>query len=170
MNAPTKKLNRKIEIEENFIIKCTVVFQSLSRVLVTPWTAARQASLSFTISRSYLKLMSIQSVMLLNHLVLCRPLFFLHSNFLCMSLFHWVGSSHQVAKGLELQFQHPCFQWISGLISLALTCLIPLLSKGLSSLFQATQFENINLRCSAFLMVQLSHPHVTAGKTVVLII
>ena len=53
-----------------------VVIQSLSSVqlFVTPWTAAHQASLSFTISRSLLKLMSIESVMSSNHLVLCHPL------------------------------------------------------------------------------------------------
>ena len=53
-----------------------VVFQSLSRVLlfVTPWTAACLASLSFTISWSLLKLMSVESVMLSNHLTLCDPL------------------------------------------------------------------------------------------------
>ena len=55
---------------------CMVVVQLLSgvRLFVTPWTAARQASLSFTISRSLLKLMSIESVMPCSHLVLCHPL------------------------------------------------------------------------------------------------
>ena len=53
-----------------------VAVQSLSHVqlFVTPWTAAHQASLSFTISRSFLKLMSIESVMPSNHLILCHPL------------------------------------------------------------------------------------------------
>ena len=56
-----------------------IVVQSLSRVqlFVTPWTAAHQASLSFTISRSWLKLMSIESVMPSNHLILCCPLLLL---------------------------------------------------------------------------------------------
>ena len=59
----------------------TVVVQSLScvRLFVTPWTAAHQASLSFTISQSVLKFMSIESVMLSNHLILCRPLLVLLS-------------------------------------------------------------------------------------------
>ena len=58
-----------------------VVVKSLSRVwlLVTTWTAAHQASLSFTISQSLLKFMSIESVMPSNHLVLCRPLLLLPS-------------------------------------------------------------------------------------------
>ena len=59
-----------------FYIPNVIVVQSLSHVqlFVTPWTAARQASLSFTISRSLLKLMSIESVMPSNHLILCHPL------------------------------------------------------------------------------------------------
>ena len=63
--------------------------QSLSRVwlFVTPWTAARQASLSFTISRSLLKLMSIESVMPSNHLIPCRPLLLLPSVFPSIRVF-----------------------------------------------------------------------------------
>ena len=86
--------------------------QSLShvRLFATPWTAARQASLSITSSWSLLKLMSIDSVMPSNHLILCRPL-------LPPSIFprirgFWVSSSHQVAKLLELRLQHQSFQWI----------------------------------------------------------
>ena len=55
--------------------------QSLSRVCVTPWTAACQASLSITNSRSLLKLMSVESVMPSNHLILCRPLLLMPSMF-----------------------------------------------------------------------------------------
>ena len=84
-----------------------VVVQLLSHVLLfaTPWTAACQASLSFTISRSLLKLMSIESVMLSNHLILCLPL---PSIFPSIRVF----SSHQVDKVLELQLQLQSFQWI----------------------------------------------------------
>ena len=65
------------------IVIVAVVVQSLSHVqlVVTPWTAARQAPLSFTISQSLLKFMSTESVMLSNHLVLCRPLLLMPSNF-----------------------------------------------------------------------------------------
>ena len=86
--------------------------QSLSRVwlFATPWTAARQASLSITISQSLLRLMSIESVMPSNHLIPCRPL--LPSVFPSISLFQWISSSHQLAKGFELQLQHQLFQWI----------------------------------------------------------
>ena len=66
-----------------------IVVQSLSRVrlFATPWNAALQASLSFTISRSLLKLMSIESVMPSNHLILCRPLLLLPSIFPIISVF-----------------------------------------------------------------------------------
>ena len=89
--------------------------QLLSRVrrFVTPWTAARQASLSIANSWSLLKLMSIESVMPSNHLILCCPLLLLPPNpSQHQSLFQWVSSSHQVAKVLELQLQHQSFQWI----------------------------------------------------------
>ena len=66
-----------------FYIPNVIVVQSLSHVqlFVTPWTAARQASLSFTVSLSLLKLMSIESVMPFKHLILCRPLLLLPSVF-----------------------------------------------------------------------------------------
>ena len=92
-----------------------VVVQSLSHVqlFLTPWTAAPQASLSFTISQSLLKLTSIVSAMPSNQ---SRPLSspsppaFNLSQHQC--LFQWVSSSHQLAKVLELQLQHQPFQWI----------------------------------------------------------
>ena len=95
-----------------------VVVQLLSRVwlFVTPWTAAFQASLSFTISPSLLKLMSIEFAQTHIHQV-CNVIQPSHPLFLPPSLsalnlsqhqglFQWVSSSHQVAKGLELQLQH----------------------------------------------------------------
>ena len=81
--------------------------QSLSRVrlFVTPWTAARQASLSITNSQSPPKPMSIELVMPSNHPILCRPL-------LLPSIFPSIRvSSHQVAKVLEFQLQYQSFQW-----------------------------------------------------------
>ena len=78
----------------------------------TTWTAACQASLSFTISPSLLKLMSIELVMSSNQLILCCPLLLLPSIFPRIRLVQWVGSSYQVAKVLELQLQHQSFQWI----------------------------------------------------------
>ena len=77
--------------------------QSLScvRLFVIPWIAARQASLSITISRSSLKLTSIESVMPSSHLILCRPLLLLPPIPPSISLFQWVNSSHEVAKVME---------------------------------------------------------------------
>ena len=84
--------------------------QLLSRVqlFVTPWIAARQASLSITNPRSSPKPMSIESVMPSNHLILCRPLLLLPSVFPSIK---WVSSSHQVSKALEFQLQHQAFHW-----------------------------------------------------------
>ena len=99
-----------------FILFHSIVVQSLSRVrlLWPPWTAPRQASLSFPISQSLLKLMSIQLVMLSNHLILCHPLLLLPSIFPSVRVFSHesVSSLHQLAKVLELQLQHQFFWWI----------------------------------------------------------
>ena len=82
--------------------------QSLSRVqlFATPWTAARQASLSITNSWRLLKLMSIESVMPSSHLILCCPLLLLPSIFPSIT----VSSLHQVAKVPEFQLQYQAFQ------------------------------------------------------------
>ena len=87
--------------------------QSLRRIrlFVTPWTAAHQAPLSITNSQSLLKLMSIELVMLSNHLILCHSLLLPPSNLSQhQGLFRRVSSSHQVAEVLELQLQHQPFQ------------------------------------------------------------
>ena len=75
--------------EENSLDVCLSSAQSLSRVwlFVTPWSTARQASLSITISQSLLKPMSIESVMASNHVILCRPLFLLPSTFPSIRVF-----------------------------------------------------------------------------------
>ena len=80
----------------------------------TPWTATHQASLSITNSQSLLKLMSIESVMPSNHLILCHPLLLPPSIFPSIRGFsnESVSSLHQIAKVLEFQLQHQSFQWI----------------------------------------------------------
>ena len=90
--------------------------QSLShvRLFATPWTAECQASIFITSSWSLLKLMSIESMMPFNHLILCCPLLLLPSIFPSIRLFS--NESAQVAKVLEFQLQHQSFQY-SGLIS-----------------------------------------------------
>ena len=81
-----------------------VIVQSLSHVqlFAVPWTAALQASLSFTISQSLLKFIPIESVMLSNHLILYHPLLILSSIFSSIRVFSR-ASSHQVAKLLEFR-------------------------------------------------------------------
>ena len=103
------KSNKLLGIE---LLAEHLVIQLLScvQLLATPWTAACQAFLSFTIPWSLLRLMSLESAMPSNHLILSHPLLLLPSTFPSSSLFWWVGSSHQVAKILELQ--HQSFQWI----------------------------------------------------------
>ena len=114
---------------------------SVTKLCLTlnPWTAARQATLSFTISQSLLKFMSIESVRLSNHLILCCPLI-LPSIFpsIRVCLFQWVSSLDQVANTLQLQHQSAQWifrEWSINKYSLGLTGLISLLSKGLSRIF-----------------------------------
>ena len=88
--------------------------RSVVWLFATPWPAARQASLSFTISWSLLKFMSIESVMSSNHLILCHPLLLLPSIFPNIRVFSNESATsalHQVAKVLELQPQHQSLQW-----------------------------------------------------------
>ena len=105
-----EKLHKSPQFCVNF-----VVVQSLNHVwlFATPWIAACQASLSFTISQSLLKLMSIKSVMSSNHLILCCPLLLLPWIFPSIRVFSNELTLHiKVAKVLEFQLQHQSFQWI----------------------------------------------------------
>ena len=99
------------------LFQSSVVVQSLSPALnfVTPWTAALQASLSFTISWSLLKLASIKSVMLCNHLILCRLLFLL-SIFPSISVFS-SQSAVRIGWPKYWSFSIQSFHEYSGLIS-----------------------------------------------------
>ena len=79
-------------------------------------------------------------------------------------LFKWASYTHQVAKALELQLQHQSFQWI--LISFRIDWLDLLAVQGTRESSPMPQFKASILQCSAFFMVQLSHPYMTAGKTI----
>ena len=84
-------------------------------------------------------------------------------------LFQGVSSLHHVAKVLELQLQHQSLQWYSGLISFRIDWLDLLAVQGtLKSLLQHHSSKGSILRCSAFFIVQLSHPYMTTGKTIAL--
>ena len=146
--------------------------QSLSRVqlFATPWTAARQASLSVTNSWSPSKPTSIELVMPSNHLILCRPLLLLPSIFPSIRVFsnesilcirwpkYWSSSFN-----MSLSNEHP------GLISFRMDWLDLLAVQGtLKSLLQHHSSKASILQRSAFLIVQLSHPYMTTGKTIAL--
>ena len=83
-------------------------------------------------------------------------------------LFKWVSSSCQVAKVLEFQLQHQSFQWISGLISFRINWFDLAIHGTLKSLLKHHGSKASILQYSAFIIVQLSHPHITTGKAIVL--
>ena len=150
-----------------------VVFvQSLRHVqlFVTPWTEACQASLSFTISQSLLKLMFIESVMPSNRLTLCCPLLLLPSIFPSIRVF-----SNESAlpirwpKYWSFRFSINPSKEYSRLISFRMDWLDLLAVQGtLKSLFQHHSSKASSLLHSAFFILQLSHPYMTSGKTIAL--
>ena len=143
---------------------------SCARLFVTPWTAARHASLSIANSWSLLKLISIESVTPSNHLILCCPLLLQPSIFPSIRVFsnesvlyirwpkYW-SFSFSVSPSNE----HP------GLISFMMDWLDLLAVQGtLKSLLQHHSSKASVLQCSAFFIIQLSHPYMTTGKTIAL--
>ena len=146
--------------------------QSLSSVqlFATPWITARHASLSITNSQSLPKLMSIESVMPSNHLILCCPLLLLppippsirdfsNESTLCMRWSKYWSFSFNINPSNE----HP------GLISFRMDWLDLLAVQGtLKSLLQHHSSKASILWHSAFFTVQLSHPYMTTGKTIAL--
>ena len=143
--------------------------QSLSRVrlFVTPWTAARQASLSITNSRSPPKPMSIESVMPSNHLILFCPLLLLLSIFPSIRVFSNESALHiRWPKYWSFSFNISPSKEYPGLISFRMDWLDLLAVQGtLKSLLQHHSSKASILHCSVFFMVQLSHPYMTTGKT-----
>ena len=140
------------------------------RLFATPWTAAHQASLSITSSRSLLKLMSIESVMPSNHLILCRPLLLLPSIFPSIKVFSDESALHiRWPKYWSFNFNISPSNGHSGLIFFRMDWLDLLAVQGtLKSLFQHHGSKASIFRCSAFFIVQLSHPYMTTGKTIAL--
>ena len=138
----------------------------------TPWTAARQASLSITNSQGLLKLMSIQSVMPSNHLILSCPLLLLPSIFRSIR----VSSNESVLcirwpKYWSFSFSISLSNEYSGLISFRIDWLDLLAVQGtLNSLLQHHSSKASILQCSAFFIVQISHLYMTTGKTIALTI
>ena len=143
--------------------------QTLGRVqlFATPWTAAHQATLSITSSWSLLKLMSIESVMPSNHLILYHPLLLPHPIFPSIRVFSEELVLHiRWPKYWEFQLQHQSFQWIFRTDSFRMDWLDLLAVQGtLKSLQHHHSSKASILRCSAFFIVQLSYPYMTTGKT-----
>ena len=151
-------------------LTCVVVVQLFIGLFSTPWTAARQASLSFTISWSLLRLMSIEAVMPSNHLIFCRPLLLLPSIFPSIRVF-----SNESAlcirwpKYWSFSFSINPSNEYSGLISFRINEFHLLaVQRTLKSLLQNHSPKTSILWHSAFFMVQLSHPYMTTGKTIAL--
>ena len=149
---------------------CCSVSLSCFRLFVTPWTTACQAPLSSSISQSLLKFMSIELVMLSNHRILCKPLLLLPSIFPSIRVF----SNESVLcirwpKYWSFSFSnHPSNEY-SGLISFKIDWFDLLAVQGtLKSLLQHHNSKASILWCSAFFIVQLSHPYMTTGKTIAL--
>ena len=145
--------------------------QLLSRVqlFATSWTAACQASLSITNSQSILKLISVESVMPSNHLILCCPLLLLPSIFPSIRVFSNESALHirwpkYWSFSINISPSNEC----SGLISLRMDWLDLLAVQGtLKSLLQHHS-SKASILHSAFFIVQLSHPYMTTGKTIAL--
>ena len=140
------------------------------QLLATPWTVACQASLSITNSQSLLKLMSIKSVMPSNHLILCRPLLFLPLIFPNIRVFSNESVLHiRWPKYWSFSFNISPSNEDLGLISFRMDWLDLLaVQRTLKSLLQHHSSKASILLCSAFLIVQLSHPYMTTGKTIAL--
>ena len=148
------------------------MFEYLSRVqlFATPWTEACQTSLSFTISQSLLKFMSVESVMLSNHLILCCPLLLLPSIISSIKVFSSESALHvrwpeYCSFSVNISPSSEC----SGLISFRTDWFDLLTVQGtLKSLLQYHSSKASILQCSAYVMVQLSCPYMTTGKTIAL--
>ena len=140
---------------------------SCVRLFATPWTSAHQAFLSITKSESpnQTHIHWVGDAIQPSYSLLSPspPAFNLSQQ---QGLFKWVNSWHQVAKVLEFQLQHQSCQWIfrtdflwDGLVGSPCS---------LKSLLQHHSSKTLILWCSAFFIVQLSHPYMTPGKTIVL--
>ena len=149
----------KIQISSVQLLSCVQLF-------ATPWTAARQTSLSITNSQSLLKLTSIKSVMPSNHLVLCCPLL-LPSILPSIRVFSNEAVLHiRWPKYWSFSFSISPSNDYSGLISFRIDWFDLLaVHRTLKSLLQHHSSKASILQCSAFFIVQLSHPYMTTGKT-----
>ena len=143
---------------------------SVTQSCPTLWTAAHQASLSFTMSQSLLKIMSIELLMPSNHLILCCPLLLLPSIFPSIRVFsNEPGLRIRWPKDRSFSFNISPSNEHSGLISFRVDWLDLLAVQGtFKSFLQHHSSKSSILWRSAFSTVQLSHPYMTTGKTIAL--
>ena len=142
---------------------------SCVQLFATPWTVARQASLSITNSWSLPKLMSIESVMPFNHLILCHPLLLLPLIFPSIRVFSNESALHiRWPKYWSFSFKISSSNEHSGLISFRIYRFDLAVQGTLKSLHQHYSSKPSILQHSAFFIVQLSHPYMTTGKTIAL--
>ena len=151
-------------------ILAVVVVQLLSCVqfFANPWTAARQASLSLTVSQSLLKLMSTESVKPSSHLILCCPFLLLSLIFPSIRVFSKKSALH-IRWPKYWSFSISPSNDYSGLISFRINWFDLFSVQGtLKSLLQHHSSKTSIIWCSPFLMVQLAHLYMTTGKTIAL--
>ena len=170
MNINSARAGPLVYLERHLLHGSSVQWLSCVQLFVTPWTAACQPSLSITNFQSLLKLMSIESIMPSNPLILCHPLFLLPSIFpsirvfsnefvLCIRWPKYWSFSFSISSSTEY----------SGLISFRIDWFDFLAVQGtLKSLLQHHSSKASIFWHSAFFMVQLSHPYTTIGKTTAL--
>ena len=146
----------------------SVQLLSCVQLFVIPWTAAHQASLSITNSWSLFQLISITSVMPSNHLILCCPLLLPLSVFSSIRVFSSDLILHtRWPKYWSFRFSISPSNEYSGLISFRMDWIDFLAVQGTrKSLLQHHSSKASIRQCSAFFMVQLSHPYMTTGKTI----
>ena len=154
-------------------VSVAVLVQQLNHVqlFATPWTAVYLTSLSFTISESLLKFMSMESVMLFKHLIFCCHLFLLLSIFPNIRVFSSDLTLHtRRPKYWSFNFSISPSNEYSGLISYRIDWSDLGVPGTLKGLLQHHSSKTSILRCSVFFMVQLSHLDITTGKTITLTI
>ena len=142
------------------------------RLFATPWTAAQQSSLSFTVSWSLLKLRSIVSVMPSNHLIFCHPILLLPSIFPSIRVFSNELALHiRWSKCCSFSFSvSPSNEYLRLTFFRIYWFDLLAVQKSLRSLLQHYSWKASILWLSVFSMVQLSHPYMTTGKMIVLTI
>ena len=170
---PEIKLATSTGSEKYLLHRLSVQFSLVAQscpALCNPWTVAPQAPLPFTNSWTLLKLMSVESVMISNHLILCHPLLLLPSIFPSIRVFSNESVLHirwlkywSFSFSISPSNEHP------GLVSFRMDWLDLLAVQGtLKSLLQHHSSKASILWLWAFLMVQLSHPYMTTGKIIAL--